>query len=205
VLYNPLRDSLTKDPNNVSFGARLLAGGTAGGAAIFVFNWAEVIKVKIQASKERLKVVPVAKDIFKSAGILGFWAGVRPNIARTFIVNAAELGSYDQIKTEIFIPLVGNNPLAHIGASGMAGVISALVSTPVDVVKTRWMNEVGKATSGQAQNVSRGGGMFVRGIRIFREEGVSALYSGFLPICIRKVCWCTVFFVSYESLLKVTS
>lgn len=134
---------------------------------------------------------------------------VKPNIMRTFVVNAAELGSYDQIKTEVFIPLVGNNPLAHIGSSGFAGVISALVSTrtridddiisstnphtALDVVKTRWMNEAGKASSG-------GGGMLSRAIMIIRNEGALTLYAGFFPICFRKVCWCSAFFVTYESL-----
>lgn len=56
------------------------------------------------------------------------------------------------------------------------------------------MNEAGKAGGGG------GGGMFARGVTIVREEGVQQLYSGFFPICFRKVCWCSAFFVSYEAL-----
>ena len=200
VLYQPIRNLVTSDTKEVTFLARLFAGGSAGAIAIFVFNWAEVTKVKIQASKEKLRVLPVMKMVYENSGIRGFWAGCTPNIARTFIVNAAELGSYDQIKTEVLIPLVGDNPIAHIGSSGLAGVISAMVSTPVDVVKTRLMNEAGSSAKGSVSS-----NMFVRGTNIFREEGVSAMYSGFLPICIRKVLWCTAFFVSYEYLLPVFS
>ena len=32
------------------------------------------------------------KQVFAKDGIAGFWAGVQPNVARTFLVNAAELG-----------------------------------------------------------------------------------------------------------------
>jgi len=139
------------------------------------------------------------RSIYLNSGILGFWAGVRPNVARTFVVNAAELGSYDHIKTEIFVPLVGDSPVAHIGSSGMAGVISAAVSTPIDVVKTRWMNEAGDRTSPGVRK-----GMMGRGVEILRNEGIRSLYSGFFPICLRKVCWCTAFFLSYENLLPLT-
>jgi len=147
IIYAPLRDWLSVG-GEPSFAVRLLAGGTAGGTAIFVFNWTEVIKTQIQTSKVPVGIVPVARRVYSGAGVLGFWAGWRPNVARTFIVNAAELGSYDQIKTEIFVPLVGDNPLAHIGASGAAGVISALCSTPVDVVKTRLSALIQSSTGG---------------------------------------------------------
>jgi hypothetical protein len=207
VLYDPLKFHLGKawavatsqdTTAAVSFPVRLLSGGTAGATAIFVFNWAEVIKVQIQASPKSLAVMDVARSIYASRGILGFWSGAGPNIARTFIVNAAELGSYDQIKTQVFVPMVGDNILAHLGASGAAGVISALVSTPVDVVKTRWMNE---ASSKPGQKV----GMITRGLLILREEGLGALYSGFTPICLRKVFWCAAFFCSYEFLLPLAT
>ena len=31
----------------------------------------------------------IVKHVYKNEGILGFWAGVRPNVTRTFLVNAA--------------------------------------------------------------------------------------------------------------------
>jgi len=42
--------------------------------------------------------------------------------------------------------------------------------------------------------------MLHAGVTIFTEEGPAALYKGFLPICVRKLIWCAVFFVSYEQL-----
>ena len=35
---------------------------------------------------------------------------------------------------------------------------------------------------------------------IVRDEGVGALYKGFTPIVVRKVLWCSAFFVTYEQL-----
>ena len=106
--------------------------------------------------------------------------GLRPNIARTFLVNAAELGTYDQAKT-MLIPIVGDNFFAFLGASTIAGIASACTSTPADVVKTRLMNAAGGK---QAYS-----GMMDAGITIFKEEGFGALYKGFTPICVRKILW----------------
>ena len=124
--------------------------------------------------------------------MLSLWSGLQPNIARTFLVNAAELGTYDEAKHRL-IPIVGDNPVAHIGASGIAGVASACTSTPADVVKTRLMNQAGK----QIQEYS---GVVNAFSTILRTEGMGALYKGFVPIVVRKVIWCSVFFVTYEQL-----
>jgi hypothetical protein len=118
-------------------------------------------------------MVSIARSVVQKDGVLGLWAGLRPNIARTFLVNAAELGTYDQAKS-MLVSAVGEGPVAHIGASGIAGVTSALTSTPADVVKTRLMNDAG----GQQRYT----GMLHATRTIFAEEGAGALYAGFYPI-----------------------
>jgi len=135
----------------------------------------------------------VAARVHAEGGVLAFWSGLQPNVARTFLVNAAELGTYDEAKSRL-APVVGDNALAHIGASGIAGVASACTSTPADVVKTRLMNVAGGAGDRQYAGV-------VDALRtIVRDEGVGALYKGFTPIVVRKVLWCSMFFVTYEQL-----
>ena len=118
-------------------------------------------------------MISVIRRVFQNEGILGFWAGLYPNVTRTFLVNAAELGTYDHAK-HMLIPYVGDNFFAHIGASGIAGFASASVSTPADVVKTRLMNQAGAQGSG---NVYKG--MAHCFTTVLREEGVFALYVVF--------------------------
>ena len=38
---------------------------------------------------------------------------------------------------------------------------------------------------------------------IIKEEGAGALYKGFVPICFRKLLWCSVFFGGYETIEKI--
>ena len=86
------------------------------------------------------------------------------------------------------------NPFwAVLGASGCSGVISACVSTPVDVVKTRLMNQ---AASGGGTQYAGMGDAFVK---IARAEGAKTLYQGFYPIIVRKILGCVVFFSTYDT------
>lgn len=198
VLYEPIRDGYksilqgTDASLSPSYPVRLAAGGTAGGVAIAVFNPTEVVKTQVQTHVgSGMGMMAVIKKVWQADGILGFWAGVKPNLARTFMVNAAELGTYDEAK-ELLQPYLGNGLFTHVGASGVAGFTSACTSTPFDVIKTRLMNSAG----GQQQY----SGIVDAGCQIVKQEGPLALYKGFLPICIRKLLWCGVFFVSYEQI-----
>jgi hypothetical protein len=193
VLFEPVRNMYSsffrsKEP---SFQERLLAGGTSGALAITVFNPTEVLKTQIMTSKTPQTITGVVRRVYKNQGIIGFWAGLGPNISRTFLVNAAELGTYDQAK-QTLQPYVGDGFLNFLGASTIAAVASASVSTPADVVKTRMMNMSGNLTAKQYS------GMIDGFIQIVRTEGVMALYKGFSPILVRKVMWCSAFFPIYE-------
>ena len=223
VLYEPIRNAIKPGQGEASFGQRLLAGGTAGALSISVFNPAEVLKTQIQTSVSSRSMRTVMSSVYREGGVISFWAGVGPNVVRTFLVNAAELGTYDEAKTRL-IPLVGDNACAHIGASGepadgrgssgdpldmpshaaccrltaspgvtgIAGIASACVSTPADVIKTRLMNAAG----GKREY----SGVLDALVTILRHEGPQSLYKGFVPIVVRKILWCSIFFVSYEKL-----
>ena len=108
------------------------SGGLAGGTAIICMNPTDVIKTQMQTHTGKPKMVPIFKDILKNEGIKGFWRGVHPNVARCFVGNACEIGCYDQFKTWIVESgAVPDGPMAHLSASGGAGIVSAIFSTPV--------------------------------------------------------------------------
>ena len=221
VAFEPIRDTITTYSNrffsqtsdnntattannnnsnsDAGFVTRVLAGGTAGAFGITIMNPTEVLKTQLQSNKsnELLTMRQVVKQVYKTDGILGFWAGLKPNIARAFLVNAAEIGSYDHVKHLLidnenygnYFQKYNGFP-AHITSSFAAAVLSATVSTPADVIKTRLMNQAGHNHEYK--------GMIDAAISIPRKEGFVALYKGFFPIITRKVLWCTAFFVTYE-------
>ena len=164
----------------------MLAGGTAGGISIIAMNPTDVLKTQMQAhqGKSAPRMLPILRNIYGGGGVLAFWAGVQPNVARCFIGNACEIGCYDEAKTRLIASgLVSDGPLGHFAASGVAGLISAVFSTPVDVVKTRLMAQAGgKTTAG----VVRYEGVVDCFVRMPRLEGLGSLYKGFVPIAARK-------------------
>lgn len=197
VIYEPIRGfygKLLQDKDkSPSYLQRLCAGGTAGALAISVFNPAEVVKTQVQTTVgASVTMREVSARVWAQDGVRGFWAGLWPNVTRTFLVNAAELGTYDEAKSRL-VPVLGDGFFAHVAASGAAGFTSACVSAPADVVKTRLMNSAG-------EDVKQYRGMAHAFSKILTEEGVPALYKGFLPICVRKLVWCAAFFVSYEKI-----
>ena len=108
VLYEPVRDVFVTDAEDATFFQRLMAGGAAGAISITVFNPVDVVKTQMMTSAEATSMSTVFRNIWGRQGLLGFWAGYPPNVARTFLVNAAELGTYDQAKHEL-IPYTGDN------------------------------------------------------------------------------------------------
>jgi solute carrier family 25 uncoupling protein 8/9 len=66
-------------------------------------------------------------------------------VLRNSIMNAAEMASYDQIKTYITKTYKSVNPeskFLHIGCGFSAGFIAVCMASPMDVVKTRMMNVI---------------------------------------------------------------
>lgn len=196
VFYEPIRNAIAGDTpvEELGFMWRLLAGGTAGGVSIAMVNPTDVVKTQMQNSTDKLKMAPIIQRIWATDGLRGFWSGVQPNVARCFIGNACELGFYDTAKTYIIksdnIP-IGDGRGAHFAAASFAGLLSALASCPVDVVRTRLFNQAGRATQEYK-------GTLDALINIPRREGFMSLYNGFAPLFTRKVVWTVLFFLSYE-------
>ena len=199
VIYEPIRDVIAGGTplEDLSFIWRLVAGGTAGAVSIALVNPTDVIKTQMQSTTGKPRMLPIIRKIW-ARGAVHFWSGVQPNIARCFIGNACELGAYDQAKTWLIhtdeIP-IQDGPVAHLGASTFAGFVSAVASCPVDVVRTRLFNQAGNKEQEYR-------GMMDALVNIPRKEGLRALYSGFLPLFMRKVSWTVLFFLSYEQAKK---
>ncbi|GAB5354093.1 hypothetical protein AAMO2058_000090000 [Amorphochlora amoebiformis] len=202
VLYEPVRNFVAGKgvrKEDIPFWKRVLAGGTAGGASILVMNPTDVVKTQMQSSVDSKQMSSITSKIYKSEGLRGFWRGAYPNVARCFIGNACEVGCYDQFKTTIVSRgLIPDGPLAHFAASGAAGMVSAIFSTPVDVVKTRLMN-----AAGGNKDAIQYKGVLDCFVNMPRKEGFMSLYKGFWPLAYRKVLFTVAFFVVNEQALKL--
>ena len=92
-----------------------------------------------------------------------------PNIVRNSVVNASEVVAYDLIKEGILKRrwMKDEFPCHFISAFG-AGFVTTCVATPVDVVKTRFMN----SSPGHYR------GAMDCATQMFKKEGLTAFYKG---------------------------
>ena len=120
---------------------------------------------------------------------------------RAMLVQLGDLTAYDQAK-QFWTRRVGlsDGPVLHAASSAVAGLVAATMGAPADVIKTRVMNqpldESGRGT------LYRGTLDCLR--KTVRNEGLGALYKGWLPTWMRMAPWSLAFFLSFEQLRKVS-
>ncbi|XP_067889472.1 dicarboxylate carrier UCP2-like [Heterodontus francisci] len=199
-LYDSVKQFYTKGSEHVGVGSRLLAGCTTGAMAVAFAQPTDVVKVRFQAqanvsgpNRRYNGTIEAYKTIAKEEGIRGLWKGTLPNIARNAIVNCTELVTYDLIKDLLMKNgLLSDNLPCHFSSAIGAGFCTTIIASPVDVVKTRYMNSApGQYNS--ALNCA---------VTMFTKEGLTAFYKGFMPSFLRLGSWNIVMFITYEQLKR---
>lgn len=174
---------------------RIAAGISTGTLAILVAQPTDVVKVRMQAAGRNQQykgVIDAYLSIGRQEGFKnGLYRGTCPNIARNCIINVGETVVYDACKDYlIHANLMADGIQCHLASAVVAGITATLVASPVDVVKTRFMNS--------QRGVYRGA--FHCAVSTAKQEGLLAFYKGFNASCLRLVSWNIVLWLSYEQL-----
>jgi len=180
---------------------RIAAGITTGTLAIFSAQPTDVVKVRMQAEvkkqgeKSRYKgVVDAYVTIAKTEGFQGLYKGTLPNVARNCIINVGEIVVYDIVKEMILNKgLLEDGIPCHFSAAATAGFTATLVASPVDVVKTRFMN----SPKGRYK------GALSCAIETAKHEGFMSFYKGFNASFTRLVSWNICLWLTYEQFKKI--
>eukprot|EP00850_Spirogloea_muscicola_P009528 SM000053S17485 [mRNA] locus=s53:722529:724891:- [translate_table: standard] len=139
----------------------------------------------------------LAQVVREEGGILGLWQGCWPSVVRSMIATATQVCTYETIKEQLLQHGLRGFPVFLI--SGVcAGLMSSLLSNPVDVIKTRVMNS-GRDTQGRPTYK----GLADCGVQTISTEGVGALYAGFLPATVIVVTYVMTLFITMEQVRKI--
>ncbi|KAH7859648.1 hypothetical protein Vadar_003748 [Vaccinium darrowii] len=207
-LYDMLKKKWS-DPatGNMPLVRKIAAGLIAGGIGAAVGNPADVAMVRMQADgrlplaqrRNYKSVIDAISQMAKNEGVTSLWRGSSLTVNRAMLVTASQLASYDQIKETILEKGLMKDGLGtHVTASFAAGFVAAVVSNPVDVIKTRVMNM--KVEPGMAPPYS---GAVDCVVKTVRSEGPMALYKGFIPTISRQGPFTVVLFVTLEQVRKL--
>ncbi|XP_017890043.1 mitochondrial uncoupling protein Bmcp [Ceratina calcarata] len=178
----------------------VVCAAVAGAVSSAIANPTDVVKVRMQVtgSNSNLSLFGCFQDVYQHEGIRGLWRGVGPTAQRAAIIAAVELPIYDYSKKKL-TSVLGDSVSNHFVSSFVASMGSAVASTPIDVVRTRLMNQRRIHTAGVLPPHFYSGSIDCF-VQTFKNEGFLALYKGFVPTWFRMGPWNIIFFITYEQL-----
>eukprot|EP01147_Barroeca_monosierra_P006655 gene6655-9434_t len=154
----------------------------------------EVVKQQLQAH-----IHPTTREcvshIFSNKGITGFWEGYVSLIVREIPFSFLQFPIYESLKrtTARYQRIDVRELPAWQGSlcGSIAGGVSAAITTPLDVAKTRIL--LGQGKSGIYSTLSN----------IFRKEGVRALFAGVAPRTALISLGGAIFFGAFEKARQI--
>jgi len=211
-LYGPFKNSLgIKAGEPVPLWKKIVAGGGSGAVASAVANPTDLMKVRLQTDgmvmgpdgqylpKKYSGMIDCFMKVVKEEGVAALWTGVGPTVGRATALAAAELATYDEVKTKLLASGYFSPGLLLTAVTSFAsGYVSTVASSPFDVVKSRVMGQpLNPDGTGKLY-----GGMVDCFIKSSQAEGLMSLYNGFWPNFGRVVPRVMIVFLVMEQLKK---
>lgn len=211
-LYGPIKNSMgIKAGEPVPLWKKIVAGGGSGAIASAVANPTDLMKVRLQTDgmskgadgellpKRYSGMIDCFTKVVKEEGVAALWTGVGPTVGRATALAAAELATYDEVKTRLLASGYFQPGLLLTGITSFAsGYVSTVASSPFDVVKSRVMGQP-RAADGSPLLYS---GMVDCFVKSSQTEGIMSLYNGFWPNFGRVVPRVMIVFLVMEQLKK---
>ena len=177
--------------------AQLLASalGNIGASSIRVPT--EVVKTRLQSGGED-SVLACCRNVLAVDGPGGFFRGYAAFLARDLPFDAIEFVSYEQLRLMYMAALAASagGELSGLETSllgAVAGGLTGALTTPLDTVRARTMNEAGTGKGAPE------GSLVMTAQSILAAEGVGGLFAGVVPRSLWLSLGGTVFFSSLEA------
>ncbi|MCJ1395250.1 hypothetical protein MMC18_008134 [Xylographa bjoerkii] len=179
-----------------------IAGFTAGVTTTFVVQPLDVIKTRLQvdrASNARLgSSSRIVQRIFRDeGGFLALYRGLSPNLIGNSVSWALYFLWYDQIKHGLLAYHGIRQGLSYYDyflASGTAGILTAICTNPIWVIKTRMLSTSAKHPGAYTS-------IWDGTRRIYQVDGLSGFYRGLVP-SLFGVSHGALQFMAYEQMKK---
>lgn len=131
-------DQLERLSPSTSFANKVLYGVVAGVTGATVGTPFDLVMVRMQTMSNPTTLTNMCKEIYQKDGVFGFWNGCEHMMKRAAIVTACQLPVYHQTAQILEPYQMTPHGLVLVSAT-TAAMVTAIVSNPSDVCKTRQM------------------------------------------------------------------
>lgn len=157
----------------------------------------EIIKMRAQTSREKLKIFETARSIVAVEGFAGLYRGFTSTVARDVPFSALQYPIWEYLKLKHVERYRRTCSVAESAWYGsIAGGFAAFLTNPLDVAKTRIM-------LADPREKLASGHVLAALIMVKSEKGFKGLFAGVVP----RVLWISIgaaiFLGSYEKVIKL--
>ena len=198
--YDVLKMKLGFKPDQVNVVAPLLSGSLARSVAVIAVCPIELLRTKLQAHHgyNYRELFGVLNSAVRTNGLFSLWRGLYPMLLRDVPFSIAYWIGYEYFKLQFMLSLDPHyHSVVPFAAGSLSGIIAAVLTTPLDVVKTHMQVDLGKPGP-NAKRLGAGSLSSVLG-KIVSQHGFSGLYAGLVPRCVKIAPACAIMITSYEA------
>lgn len=157
----------------------------------------DVVKQRLQVyGSQYSSVMQCIRHVFRTEGAIAFYHSYPTTVCLNAPYMIVHFTAYEGMHTLLHGTSIDDTPLADISSGALAGALGALVSNPLDVVKTRLQTQEVAAGAQRVGPLAMVRRMWAEeGLRGF-TRGASARVTMFIPSA--AICWSV-----YEGLKRV--
>ncbi|XP_050213853.1 protein MITOFERRINLIKE 1, chloroplastic-like [Mercurialis annua] len=159
----------------------------------------ELITQRMQAGAQG-RSWQVLLKILEKDGVLGLYAGYSATLLRNLPAGVLSYSSFEYLKAAVMAKTDKNylQPIESMCCGALAGAISASITTPLDVVKTRLMTQVNKEVLDKV-SAAMYTGVSSTVKQILKEEGWVGFTRGMGPRVIHSACFSALGYFAFET------
>lgn len=166
---------LQNDPGTLT--SCMIAGAASGLCQSFLNSPMELVKIRMQVSGDNRSAINVGKEIYNREGVRGVFRGLTTTIAREIPAFVTYFATYECLtRTSDDSPV---STMTMLVAGGTAGVVSWMISYPVDIIKSRIQMD---GMNGQPRIYKNAIDCLKRSVA---HEGYGFLFKGLAPTLVR--------------------
>ncbi|KAI3760060.1 hypothetical protein L1987_50449 [Smallanthus sonchifolius] len=198
-LYEPSKNLCELAFESTNIFMKIASGVVSGAFATLLTNPMEVVKVRLQMNPNvHIGAIGELQKIAAKEGVTALWKGVGPAMARAGALTASQMATYDEFKQVLLKwTSLEEGFYLHLASSTIAGLMSTLITAPMDMVKTRLMLQRESMRDGAYKNG------FHCAYKVLITEGPRGLYKGGFAIFARLAPQTTITFVLCEKLREL--